>query len=159
MNKTLPILTLAMVLLFAVSAIAADKVVVIPLNTSSNADGKLWGQGRPGVVYGTWTWYTSPADQNIEYSPSTMMTDWGSSPAACPAGTWVCPYSDITGQIPDILSSYSGFDCNGNPLLATNVAWLATAFNHWGLVKQSGGTTPVGHDPCEILKVWCCRAK
>lgn len=41
MKKAFGILTLVTVLLFAVSALAANKVVVIPLNTSSNKAGSV----------------------------------------------------------------------------------------------------------------------
>lgn len=103
MRKSLSILTLATVLLFTSSVVAADKVVVIPLSNSGGPSTKHWGQGRTGVGLLT---HNVPSEycttNGINYALSETMATWYDAAQVCPANTWVCSYNELpdTGSCP-----------------------------------------------------------
>ena len=129
MRKVLSIVTLASVLLFTVSAMAHDKVVVIPLNTRSVAatvtDTKLWGESRVGT---TVTFMGSV--NGIDMGRSSDLVSWDGAAAACPQDTWVCSYTDIQGLIPTTgFGSVSIISCAGVSG-TSDEAWLNDTMNN-----------------------------
>ena len=170
MKNIAPVFIMAHFILFAVSAGAADKVVVIPMG-GSNTAAKLWGKGRPE------TRLLAHTDQNgyctsgsgIKFALSFHMATWGNSTEVCPSGTWVCRNDELpdSASCPLVpITSYRFVNCDGSyyPDPASELTlldgWVADADpanDHFGrkrythdLTKDSAAVT------CRSYRVWCC---
>lgn len=139
----------------------------------SEGNPRLWGRGRPGtVVYGpggiggdscTAVVGGGGVGVVLHYGLSNVVVQWASAAEACPAGTWVCTGSHLTGcntNRPD--DSSDRLACDGSSLdsLENNhPGWLAGTFEagmgtHGRTFSESGGQ---GHsNGCFHQPVWCC---
>ena len=157
---------------FSTFAHAADKVVVIPLNSSrQGSPDKLWGEGRSNsttLVHdtGTKNGYCTTG-RGINYALSKHMTDWGNAQAVCPKDTWVCSEAELKHHYCPITldMSYIGIGCDGeflpeNPGTQTViVGWLEGAHNQFsesGVTKISSLPNEGSGLTCGSLRVWCC---
>ena len=168
MKKVLPYLIIATAMLFTVSAIAADRVVVIPLGGSASTD-KLWGKGRPGTELLT---HTDPngyctASSGIHYALSATMSTWYTVAEVCPAGTWVCTENDF----PDIglcpIQTVLGYQrrlCDGSTDSAYDnqdslEGWISDLKSspENSSTKGTFNNNWSGHRSiCYFYRVWCC---
>lgn len=169
MQKIISILTLAVALLVAILATAADKVVVIPLNTgaaAATADTKLWGEGRGGVTtlpYGTYN--------GINIARSVDLASWDGSAAACPQNTWVCSAADLQNWVPSQSTPYvTVITCGGATSGTSNKSWLSDKFNSalegraaytfyeniFPIPPGYRSVTNSNEQKCMYLPVWCC---
>jgi hypothetical protein len=134
---------------------------------------RLWGTGRVAAnqVYGKklFGFEVACVHEGVRFGLSEVLVDWGSAPAACPAGTWVCRGAEVG------LGEYVGCDterpdtnvdfisCDGGELNREengHVGWLAEGgiYNGLpvnGLMMTEYGTTNVA-DTCASAPVWCC---
>ena len=158
---------IALLWVFSFAAMAADKVVVIPLNSNSSTSGKLWGQGRPGTGLLT---HTDPngyctTSQGIHYALSQNLVTWQGAAESCPAGTWVCSESEFppTGSC-DIqpLVTYKYITCSGSfsPLINYTAlyGWLADAKDATSGHMQNSDLFALGNynNICFSTRTWCC---
>jgi hypothetical protein len=152
--------------IFVSLATAADRVVVIPLNTSNVAvaDGKLWGQGRVGTNDSG----ALGINNDIAIKISVDNTSWDGAASACPQDTWVCFSSDIVGmEVAGITSSVDTIECNGDPGTST-YTWINDTdpnLTHRLTGKTVSVTQPVppsfhiaylNINKCTYLRVLCC---
>ena len=72
----------------SVLTMAADKVVVIPIGSSSS-NTKVWGEGREGVPISTVN-----TSNGVTISISNSSATWDTAASACPKNTWVCSESE-----------------------------------------------------------------
>ena len=133
----------------------------------SNDQPRLWGRGRgrvrvyPEAMSGANCVNTS---NEIEFGLSSTVVPWGSAADTCPAGTWVCSESDLSGAPscdttrPD--TGTDGYTCGGSAWdLPANdhVGWIADGSlsdAHGQAFKETGGVLPVAS--CASLPAWCC---
>ena len=152
MKKSISILIFVTVALFAMSAMAADKVVVIPLNTSGGPATKLWGEGRVGT--GT-TLHTTANGINI--AKSNGIASWASAAAVCPKNTWVCTAAeasliDVDSGQHDVMgcSGISGSDIR---------VWVQDEDSSLNGKTVRINIITLYVQPilkCNYLPVWCC---
>lgn len=122
--------------------------------------GPLWGQGRPGAFA---YWANCTTSVGIERGLSRAVTTWDGSPAACPAGTWVCSESDapqVACDTPRPENACEARDCAGDCLdfpANDHQGWLANAEGQADPTARSEQGTNYGTRGCEQLPVWCCR--
>lgn len=180
MKKFLTILCLLTLNIIVVTAFAAEKVVVIPLNSAQRTGSpeKLWGQGRPytttllhkndSLVPGFCTSLTG-----VEFALSKHMVSWDGADAACPKDTWVCTSEEILDKscpLNAIPSTFLGISCDGEliPLVSepnTDLfGWVADANTRGGNTEalmghlRSAESSVFGSsDTCSTMRVWCCR--
>lgn len=166
-KKSLYIFILTVVLLFEISAIAADKVVVIPINSSPATTDKLWGQGRPGVTTSAWTLHNG-----IRVAASTLILPWYAAESACPIKTWVCTASDIDLSTLVLSPTTNTLMCDGSAGIVTpttRVNWLSDA-DVSGSFEASAGKAVIDDDgaggslpyinaqpSCVSFSVLCCK--
>lgn len=174
MKNALGSLTLTTILLFVVSAIAAEKVVVIPLGSSASVNSageKLWSTGRPGTGLMT---HTDPkgyctTSAGIKYALSVHMAQWGNVADVCPAGTWVCTESELPVGVDTCsivpVSTYSGIECNGSLFPGTpdqrTALWgfIANATPNntvFGRMIYTEGLIGSSASICFSYRAWCC---
>ncbi len=169
MKKSLSFLILATMLLFAVSVIAADKVVIIPLNSSASAGAtdRVWGQGRSGtglLPHTPASGYCTSA-MGINFALSKNLSAWGSASSVCPAETWVCRKNDlpIMGSCSvNSASTFRAVSCDGTkaalPSIQTELYGYAAdaSSTFFGRLKYSGNfALDVTQDMCVSMHVWC----
>lgn len=155
-------------LLLPIMAIAANKVVVVPLNTTSST--KAWGAGRPGTSLRSHAnlrgYCTNSA--GVNFALSYNYAPWYGAAEVCPKGAWVCESSDIpntgtcniqqvtaspyyncdgTAAPSALLNSLTGFVADAMP---NNNPAYATAANSANLTAR---TFVIG---CSQRPVWCC---
>ena len=148
--------------LYAMTAVSPVHLVVDVLGYFAPPGyGRLWGDGRLGaVVYGT--------EINEREVPCTVggLHVWLSAlrvesadvTTACPAGTWVCTFEDVSGMVcnttrPD--SDCDSLDCDGQCSDSAengHLGWLAT-IGGWRSENSSNGFMS---QPCGERAVWCC---
>ncbi len=169
MSKTL-FICFTVIFFFATSIEAADKVVVIPLNTSVSS-AKLWSKGRPGtaliahivpIVDG---YCTNPS--GTKFALSQLMVDWGNADDACPQNTWVCTNDELPnpGKC-DVQPFYTRyyFPCDGSLTTGATVTSLSGWVSDADLISLSQGFTKssddfsisYGEEVCSHYRVWCC---
>ena len=162
---------ITIVLACAVSAPAANKVVVIPLNTTPRygSPDKLWGQGRPGVgllLHTDANGYCTTAD-GVNYALSDSFATWDGAQHACPVDTWVCSVSDLPadGACPiQKINSYQYRDCKGGQSttytdLALAPGWLSDMHSLPEFGKLYWSSNFASHTnvaSCRSQRVWCC---
>lgn len=162
MKKVLSILISATVLFFAIPAMSADKVVVIPLN-SSGAPTKLWGEGREGTNTNIYT-----TANGINIARSVGLASWDGAAAVCPKNTWVCSAAEVSNLNRDRLTStVTALDCAGNTtsLPHTWVRDESNSMNGIASYLYDGASiglpgiyiyTASSRPKCYYLPVWCC---
>ncbi len=154
MKNLYQFLILSTVVLLTISAMAADKVVVIPLNTSGNPATKLWGEGRVGVDA---TLYTTANGINIAKSNGTA--SWDGAAAACPKSSWVCTVAEAS-----LLDKRSGLhdaiSCDGSSGSLTTYTWVqdeSSSLEGMTVYNFISGVVEVdSRTKCLYLPVWCC---
>jgi len=156
-------------LLLPIAAIAANKVVVVPLSTTNSPD-KVLGVGRPGTSlrsHATLKGYcTNSAGTN--FALSYNYAPWYGAAEVCPKGAWVCESSDIptTGSCNIIQeTTWRYYDCSGTEqayglqtaltgfvadALPNNNPAYAAIINSADLSARTFG---IG---CDLRPVWCC---
>ena len=159
------------VILFVFNAVAADKVVVIPLNTSSNTTDKLWGKGRPGTTLRTHLTSNGycTTSSGINFALSLHYASWYDAQEVCPSGKWVCRLSDLPpAGACDIEPTFTSIriSCDGFYSTLVNLTilngYVADAFTsiipaYYGYTVDSNILNiPVGVKACEMRPVWCC---
>jgi len=149
---------------------AANKVVVVPLNSSTKAtDGRVWGEGRDSTGVMT---MQPPAGycqmpSGIKYALSTHLSDWNSSSSVCPADNWVCRESDIQGQTPcspPFGPKDTQINCTGTIVSSDDPVWLTGWLADTGTQASEGrrmttdsiNGTAGDDDICISYFVWCC---
>ncbi len=163
--------------LFSAFANAADKVVVIPLNSSKHGSpDRLWGDGRrnantlqhdTGTENGHCTTTTG-----INFALSEAAATWEGAQSVCPKDTWVCNRADIREVAcpATILSSWEIIFCNGewsspHSTTVTNPpGWLADRGENTGIpfalravkLPDDDGSLIASSTGCNMLRVWCC---
>lgn len=164
--------TIAVILfiLFPITLLGADKVVVVPLKGGTKSgNGKVLGEGR--VAAGLMTMQTSSGycemPSGIKYALSTHLSDWNSAPSVCPANTWVCREADVSGHTPcgpPTGAKYINIACNGSlyhhgdPLFLHG--WLADAGTPTAkgryMTTDSVSGIAVDGNICISYFIWCC---
>ena len=104
------------------------------------------GEGRPGTVrYGQVGEVDLCINGDVEYGLSHITTNWGTSPRACPVGTWVCTKAEVVGNTCDTDRPDSTVDqwlcdlaqvdrpSNGH------IGWLADVYNDY-VILGSGNS-------------------
>jgi len=168
MKQVLWLIAMATVF-FTTSALAADKVVVIPLNASGNTD-KLWGKGRPGTTLrshsGATGYCSTPS--GVNFALSYTFATWQNAAEVCPSGKWVCRISDLppSGSCNlQPLSSISFRRCDGSEgpyefdqtIMAGHLADADASDPIAGIVVSSSTLgTPTKGFSCTERPVWCC---
>lgn len=173
MIKTLSFLISTIVLLTAVSTLAADKVVVVPLNTSTTKGGRLWGVGRPGIdlmTHGNSNGYCTTAT-GINFSLSKNLETWANAPHVCPAATWVCSKNDLSTAssscpLPFLTWTYESRKCDGTlyppdlSVVTRLKGWTANASTSsvtYGVAKSSNALLSNNSaGSCISYRAWCC---
>lgn len=145
--------------LLPICSLAADKVVVIPLN-SAQQGGKLWGEGRVGASA-----TLTDTVNGINISRSTGLASWDGVAAACPANTWVCTAAELQGlDTSTETTNVTIIDCV-NATSSAPFTWTQD-----DLTEGFGRTVHVAYDfiagsnivdensqrKCAYLPVWCC---
>jgi hypothetical protein len=166
MKNVLFFLAFVTVFYFALPAIAADKVVVIPLNTKTIiastpvVDGKLWGQGRVDAGVSNIEYHSS---KGIDYAISNDAVSWGATHAACPANWWVCRESDLLGVAPSFDYTrrlHGAVRCEGTAF-ASSRFWLAESADGYdgkqAYFSEVDGMGTEAKMKCYTEAVLCCR--
>lgn len=159
----------AFLIVMAATTHAANKVVVVPLNSGAGND-RVWGEGRPGtdlLPHTPATGYcTSPS--GVKLALSKNLTTWGSASSVCPANTWVCRAEDMptSGSCPvDSAYTHSYVQCSGlkvpNPAETQTIltGWIADASDtFFGRIRTTGNFASINgsNDMCISYHVWCC---
>jgi hypothetical protein len=143
------------------------------IDPADDTRSRLWGTGRVAAnqVYGEkfLNFEFACEHEGVRFGLSEVLVDWGSAPAACPAGTWVCKGAEVgLGELvacdterPD--TSWDFLSCDGGGLDREpngHVGWLAEGgiYNGlpvYGLMMTEYGTTNVS-ETCSSAPVWCC---
>ena len=147
------------VVLVAMNSMAANKVVVIPLNSSVKDETKLWGEGRVGTGMSS-----EDTVNGIKIARSYATASWDGAAAACPKNTWVCTFEEIENMATDYLTSFSkGLRCDGTEYTSC-YSWVQDEYK----LDRTKGIAPCVVDffgyvfmpfyqqKCEHLRVWCC---
>jgi hypothetical protein len=175
MKKFYFIITGLALLLFCPFVYGANKVVVIPLNSTQKpgSPDKVWGEGRPGTATVT---HDDPngyctTSEGINFALSTHFATWGAAASVCPMDTWVCTADEISSTICNIIpqKTYNTENCDGilNPSDASQTltslkGWLADAYVAVPLLplfmrfKFSDQLSDLQADYCTAMRVWCC---
>ena len=169
MKRVFLFFTALAIMFFVTTALAADKVVVIPLNSSGSTD-KLWGKGRPGANLrthaGATGYCTTPS--GINFALSFTFAPWEGAAEVCPAGTWVCRVSDLppSGSCtlqPLTTRSFRGCDGTEGPVTVDQTimaGFLADAVPSdqmtGSCVSSSTLDTITKCTSCAARAVWCC---
>ncbi len=145
----------------SVYAIAADKVVVIPLNTTPKDTSKLYGQGRIGVSLLTHDTQSGYCTANgINFAFSYKIATWNSAPSVCPSDTWVCSQAEVITGCSVPAGTYVDILCDGTNLnsgliiLGWNAETDSTNGTDGNALYSTG--TPHNVNVCHNLRVWCC---
>ncbi len=159
------LITLCSIVLLTSEVAAHEKVVVVPLSSSTAAK-STQGQGRPGaelMSHSTITGYcTTPSD--VKFALSKTLVTWQGAPSACPKNTWVCSNSDIplSGSCPVLTSLYlTLLECDGTQEnKSTNLLLGYTNDIIPSFIGLLRGTTDLGSqyqsEHCKYRRVWCC---
>ena len=149
--------------LLAMAGISAVDLVADVLGYfSAPGDGPLWGEGRSnaerfGRQAGQFEFLCSAGELLVGLS--RHMVEFADAATACPAGTWVCNPSEVSGMgacdtsRPD--SDCDQLDCDGEC-----VDMPPTHHEGWGegigsARLESGGSSFTAN-PCGPRPVWCC---
>ena len=152
------ILVLAGIMLLS-NAVAADKVIVIPLN-SSKPPLKLWGEGREGTSA-----ILDTTANGINISRSNSTASWDGAAAACPANTWVCSADEVQYLDTSALtSSMLYIDCANNTGTAP-YTWVRddlsgvfgrTVHVEYNSIAGKNIVHLASQRKCAYFSVWCC---
>jgi hypothetical protein len=171
MKRTLSFMIVTTVFLFALSSVAADKVVVIPIISKSTTGSpeKLWGQGRPGTTTllhsnGTFQGGSCTASSGVKFSLSKSLISWDGAAAVCPKDTWVCSREEIldTPCPISILDSLNFSECDGHnytPETITNpYGWVSDMRDEInGFLRSSQPVHYLWFQVCHAMRAWCCH--
>lgn len=145
---------------------AAMRVVGEIRSVDESKQPRLWGEGRPGTLrYGQLADVDLCINGEVAFGLSHTVTNWGTSPSACPVGTWVCTKAEIVGtecdtDRPDseVVDQWLCDLAQVNLPKNGHRGWLADVYNDDklnGSGMNEGGYLS-GHTICNFLPVWCC---
>ena len=105
-----PILTLLITIVLStyyMSSMAGEKVVVVPLNTSTQ-NNRLWGEGRPGADVHHWV---NSSSRRLQFALGNALVSWEGAASGCPSQSWVCT-ADERGNTSYTYADTSYIDCS-----------------------------------------------